>query len=150
MLANQTITSNSFLTHLPNILIVFVWQFVDYLALVGDAVDNIPGVAGVGDKTAAALLQAHGSLEAVLAAAAAGAITPTRAAKALAQPRAADDARMSKALAQLHADVDVPSLRVPAAAWQLARPADGGAAAAAAVQRLEMYTLAKRVDALWA
>ena len=37
----------------------------DYLGLCGDAVDNIPGVAGVGPKTATALLQAFGSLEAV-------------------------------------------------------------------------------------
>lgn len=35
----------------------------DYLALVGDAVDNIPGVAGIGDKTARALLATHGSLD---------------------------------------------------------------------------------------
>ena len=43
----------------------------DLLALTGDKVDNIPGVPGVGEKTAAALLKEHGSLEAVLAAAAA-------------------------------------------------------------------------------
>lgn len=35
----------------------------DYLGLCGDAVDNIPGVSGVGPKTAAALLQEFGSLE---------------------------------------------------------------------------------------
>lgn len=35
----------------------------DYLGLCGDAVDNIPGVAGVGPKTATALLQAFGSVE---------------------------------------------------------------------------------------
>lgn len=41
-----------------------VWpdQFADYLALVGDPVDDIPGVPGVGPKSAAALLQAHGDL----------------------------------------------------------------------------------------
>jgi len=37
-------------------------QFGDYLALVGDPVDDIPGVPGVGARTAAALLQAFGSL----------------------------------------------------------------------------------------
>lgn len=36
-------------------------QIVDYLSLVGDSVDNIPGVPGVGAKTAAALLQQFGS-----------------------------------------------------------------------------------------
>ncbi len=35
---------------------------IDYLALMGDKVDNIPGVAGVGEKTALALLQALGSI----------------------------------------------------------------------------------------
>ncbi|HEX7153772.1 MAG TPA: 5'-3' exonuclease H3TH domain-containing protein [Thermoanaerobaculia bacterium] len=38
-------------------------QIVDYLALAGDAVDNIPGVKGIGPKTAAQLLQRYGSLE---------------------------------------------------------------------------------------
>ena len=37
----------------------------DYLALVGDAVDNIPGVPGIGDKTAKQLLIQHGSLEGI-------------------------------------------------------------------------------------
>jgi DNA polymerase-1 len=41
----------------------------DALGLAGDSSDNIPGVPGIGGKTAAALLQAHGSLEGVLAAA---------------------------------------------------------------------------------
>ena len=42
-------------------------QMADYLALVGDASDNIPGLAGVGPKTAAKWLQEFGSLEGVLA-----------------------------------------------------------------------------------
>jgi DNA polymerase-1 len=41
----------------------------DYLALVGDTSDNIPGIAGVGPKTAAKWLGEHGSLEGVIAAA---------------------------------------------------------------------------------
>lgn len=41
----------------------------DWLALTGDSVDDIPGVEGVGDKTAARLLNEYGCLEAVLAAA---------------------------------------------------------------------------------
>jgi len=39
---------------------------VDYLALVGDAVDNVPGVPKVGPKTAAKWLQTYGSLEGVM------------------------------------------------------------------------------------
>ncbi|GAM70309.1 DNA polymerase I [Vibrio sp. JCM 19236] len=39
---------------------------IDYLALMGDKVDNIPGVPGVGDKTATALLQGIGGLDACM------------------------------------------------------------------------------------
>jgi DNA polymerase I len=42
-------------------------QIADYLALVGDTADNIPGLAGVGPKTAAAWLQQHGDLETIIA-----------------------------------------------------------------------------------
>jgi DNA polymerase I len=40
-------------------------QIVDYLSLIGDSVDNIPGVPGVGPKTAADLLQRFGSVQAL-------------------------------------------------------------------------------------
>jgi DNA polymerase-1 len=40
---------------------------VDYLALIGDAVDNVPGVDKVGPKTACKLIEAYGSLEGVIA-----------------------------------------------------------------------------------
>ena len=53
-------------------------KIAEFLALVGDTVDNIPGVAGVGPKTAAKWLLAHGSLEGVIAAAAAGELKPDR------------------------------------------------------------------------
>ena len=46
-------------------------RIVDYLALVGDAVDNVPGVDKVGPKTAARWIAEHGSLDGVIAAAAA-------------------------------------------------------------------------------
>ncbi len=44
---------------------------IDYLALMGDVVDNVPGVVGVGPKTAAKWIAEHGSLDGVIAAAAA-------------------------------------------------------------------------------
>lgn len=40
-------------------------QYIDYKALVGDTSDNIPGVAGVGEKTATQLIQEYGSLDAI-------------------------------------------------------------------------------------
>ena len=44
-------------------------RIVDYLTLMGDAVDNVPGVVGVGPKTAAKWIAEHGSLDGVIAAA---------------------------------------------------------------------------------
>jgi 5'-3' exonuclease len=45
---------------------VHAHQIADYLGLTGDAIDNIPGVPGVGAKTAAALLEHFGSLDVLL------------------------------------------------------------------------------------
>ncbi|HNP36940.1 MAG TPA: 5'-3' exonuclease H3TH domain-containing protein [Woeseiaceae bacterium] len=50
---------------IPEVFGVWPEQIADFLALAGDAVDNIPGVPGVGKKTAGALLQHFGSLEKV-------------------------------------------------------------------------------------
>jgi 5'-3' exonuclease len=52
---------------IPGVFGVWPEQIADFLALAGDTVDNIPGVPGIGRKTAAALLQHFGSLEAVYA-----------------------------------------------------------------------------------
>jgi DNA polymerase-1 len=46
---------------------VYPEQIIDYLALVGDSSDNIPGIAQVGPKTAAKWLGQHGTLEQLLA-----------------------------------------------------------------------------------
>lgn len=51
-------------------------QIADYLALVGDSSDNIPGISGVGPKTAVKWLQAFGTIEGVIAHA--GEVTPER------------------------------------------------------------------------
>ncbi|HZU92497.1 MAG TPA: 5'-3' exonuclease, partial [Microbacterium sp.] len=47
-------------------------QYADFATMRGDASDGLPGVAGVGEKTAATLLQAHGDLSGIRAAAEAG------------------------------------------------------------------------------
>src|SRR5207302_1446266 len=62
-------------------------RVVDYLALVGDTSDNVPGVKGVGDKTALELLKTFGDLDAILAG---GGVPATRAA-APADPVIVDD-----------------------------------------------------------
>ena len=41
-------------------------QVIDMLGLMGDAVDNIPGIKGVGEKTAVKLLKEYGSMENIL------------------------------------------------------------------------------------
>lgn len=45
---------------------VHAHQMADYLALCGDAIDNIPGITGIGAKSAAVLLAHFGSLDALL------------------------------------------------------------------------------------
>src|SRR5215472_17289351 len=46
---------------------VYPEQIVDYLALIGDSIDNIPGIDKVGPKTAAKLLAQYGSLDGIIA-----------------------------------------------------------------------------------
>jgi DNA polymerase-1 len=78
-------------------------QIVDYKALTGDTSDNIPGVAGIGDKTATALLQEYGTLDEVYANL--ETISSARARNALAGSREA--AYLSRQLAQIVTDVPV-------------------------------------------
>lgn len=52
---------------IPEVFGVWPEQIADFLALAGDSVDNIPGVPGVGKKTAEALLRHYGSLEKIYA-----------------------------------------------------------------------------------
>ena len=75
-------------------------RVVDYLALVGDSSDNVPGVRGVGDKTARALIEAYGDLDAILAAA--PDVSPKRARAALLEH--ADNARLSRRLVTIQRD----------------------------------------------
>jgi DNA polymerase-1 len=74
----------------------------DFYGLKGDTSDNIPGVPGIGDKTASALLQQFGSLEGVLAAV--DQISGTKRRENLLNH--ADDARLSKQLATARRDID--------------------------------------------
>jgi len=76
----------------------------DLLALMGDASDNIPGVPGVGEKTAAKLVAAHGEIEGVLLACAAGrAAAPSRLANAVRERP--EQVRLAKRLATVQRDV---------------------------------------------
>ncbi|MBV9841837.1 MAG: DNA polymerase I [Sphingomonadaceae bacterium] len=79
-------------------------QLGDVLALMGDSVDNVPGVPGVGPKTASELIREHGSLEAVLAAA--DGIKKPKLRQSLIDH--ADNARLSRELVRLVCDRPLP------------------------------------------
>lgn len=80
-----------------------VKQVIDILGLMGDASDNIPGLPGVGEKTAIKLVHEYGSVE--------GVISNADKLKGKLQENVikfADQARLSKQLATIHCDVSVP------------------------------------------
>ena len=79
-------------------------QVVDVLALMGDSIDNIKGVPGIGEKGARDLIAAYGSLEGLLAHA--GEVTNKRYREGLLAH--AEDARQSRELARIRIDVPVP------------------------------------------
>ena len=76
----------------------------DVLALMGDAVDNVPGIRGIGPKTATKLIQEHGTLEGALAAA--PAMKPGKLRDSLIEQ--AEMARLSRQLVQLKEDCPLP------------------------------------------
>ena len=77
-------------------------QMIDYLALAGDASDNIPGIRGVGEKTAASLLEQYGDVEGIIANKAA---LKGKLAEKVALGE--EDARMSKFLTTIRTDVPI-------------------------------------------
>jgi DNA polymerase-1 len=74
----------------------------DFIGLKGDTSDNIPGVPGIGDKTAGQLVAQYGSLEAVIEHATE--LSPARQKNILEH---ADQARVSKQLATMRRDLDI-------------------------------------------
>ena len=85
-------------------------QFLDLKALKGDASDNIPGVPGVGEKTAVKLLNEYGTLEGVYEALKAGKISGKTAEKL---QKGEKSAKMSYELAKIMTDAPVKLLEVP-------------------------------------
>jgi len=77
-------------------------QVPDFIGLKGDSSDNIPGVPGIGDKTAGQLIAQYGSLEEVIAHA--DELSPARRKNIT---EFADQARMSKELATMRRDLDL-------------------------------------------
>ncbi|MCB9616619.1 MAG: DNA polymerase I [Sandaracinus sp.] len=87
-------------------------KFIDFLALTGDKIDNVPGVPGVGPKTAIQLLEQFGDLEGILAHA--GELKGKTKERLIEH---ADDARLSKELVTIDQhvplEVGLDDLRVP-------------------------------------
>jgi DNA polymerase-1 len=79
-------------------------QVVDTLALMGDTIDNVKGVHGIGEKGARDLIAAHGTLDALLARAAE--VPQKKYREALLAH--ADEARLSRELLRIHTNVPVP------------------------------------------
>jgi DNA polymerase-1 len=82
---------------------------IDLLALMGDKVDNIPGVAGVGEKSATALLQHLGGMSSIYEQLSAVAALPIRGAKSVANKleMAREAAELSYTLATIKTDCDL-------------------------------------------
>lgn len=106
-------------------------QYADYATLRGDASDGLPGVAGIGEKTAASLLLKYGTLEGLLEAAeddASGLAGPVRAKLAA----AADYLKVAPAVVRLVRNLELPGLEEAGARL---RPVTGN-------QRAELERLA--------
>jgi DNA polymerase-1 len=111
---------------------------VDYLALVGDTSDNVPGVKGIGEKTAQELVNSFGTLENILEHAAE--LTKKRPREALLEQ--GDMARLSKELVTIRCDLpitlDLDSMRLATPDYNRLRPL---------YVELEFHTLAKNLPA---
>ncbi|MGH8293254.1 MAG: DNA polymerase I [Gammaproteobacteria bacterium] len=122
-----------------------VWpeQIIDYLALVGDSSDNIPGVSGIGPKTAAPLLAHFGTLESLYARLDEVPQLAIRGAKQLPEKLRTqkEQALLSRRLAVIRCDVELPVK--PA---DLAMRTPDAAALRALYTRLEFKTWLRELD----
>ena len=114
-------------------------QVIDYLALVGDSSDNVPGVKGIGEKGAVLLLQEFGNLDAILAH-----VPDVKQKRARTALETQDDsARLSRQLVTIKLDVPVELDLVAA----VTEPPDLQALARLCAE-LEFNSLMARIDRL--
>lgn len=106
----------------------------DYLALIGDSSDNIPGLKGVGPKTAAKWIAQHGDVEGILAAA--GSIKPPRFQALLSDCEQAERVRLNLKMVRFPEDTKIDS------AWMEPQPPDP-AGLQAVLAELEMRRAAE-------
>jgi DNA polymerase-1 len=114
-------------------------RVVDFLALVGDASDNVPGVRGIGEKGAQKLLAEFGDLDTLLARAAE--VGPKRPREALLEQ--AENARLSRELVTILRDVPV---ELDLARFAVQAP--DRARLAEVLSELEFFSLVRRVGAV--
>lgn len=114
-------------------------QLADYRALKGDTSDNIPGVPGIGEKTASALLQEYGTAENVFANAAN--LKPPRVQAAIAANK--ESLILSKRLAIIVRDVPLPDVDLPSLDSEPYEP--DWEAVRELFERLEFRTLVRRL-----
>ncbi len=112
-------------------------QVVDVQALAGDSTDNVPGVPGIGIKTAATLIKEYGDLDTLLARA--GEIKQEKRRQSLLDPENVQKARISKELVKLVTDVAV---EVPLADMVLEEP--DGKRLIAFLKAMEFTTIVRR------
>ncbi|MCP9772247.1 DNA polymerase I [Synechococcus sp. Tobar12-5m-g] len=111
-------------------------EVVDLKALTGDASDNIPGVKGVGPKTAISLLQAHGDLDGIY-----GALDQQKGALRAKLETDRQKAYHSRMLAEILIDIPLPSEP------RLALGSVDGGALERRLQELELHSLARQLGA---
>jgi 5'-3' exonuclease len=123
-------------------------QFIDLLALMGDASDNVPGVEGIGPKTATSLLLRYGTLDEILHQA--GDIIPKKRATAmLATSEGAAAAKLSRQLVEIRVDLDLPPVVGSLEKFRVRPPRDGGKEALRLLKELEFEMHSTRIQALW-
>jgi DNA polymerase-1 len=115
-------------------------KVIDVQALAGDSTDNVPGVPGIGIKTAAELINTYGDLETLLARA--GEIKQPKRRETLIEN--AEKARISKRLVTLMQDAPVP---VPLSDFGVVEP--DPRELAGFLKAMELSTLFRRVAAEW-
>lgn len=121
-------------------------QLVDFLALAGDSVDNIPGVKGVGPKTAVALLSEFGDLDSLYASLDRIAELSLRGARTLGAKleRERDSAFLSRELATIARDApartDLRELRLAGASREAVEPLFETLGFGAVIERIPLWT----------
>ena len=131
----QTATEDYFAADFVEKMGITPSEYIEVKALMGDSSDNIPGVPGIGEKTAVKIIQEYKNIEAAIEAA--EFITPKRAAENLRLH--ADSARLSKELATIITNAPIEAAVEDLRLTELINPAS-----LAEFRRLELKSLLKK------